>query len=391
MKYKVLFSIGVLHDYFTGGTGSSFVFTPTPACKQLLSSIGALIKVHNHELLVVVKEDGTDKPFIPLPDNALFEFYWQPIDAQFFSYTQLDIPSGKRLYWHNHQPNTRNGIGYLHALPPAFNNANAYTAGSFVTGAAETCFEALVNLAAGSNLGNANQWANRGQTVYADTSGLLDCKGPVAMLPVTPASHEIVLEIHSHFAGGQPIGKLLRSETITLEKPVTEYGINLTGMPVGLYQVVVNGNAHILYADNTRDWYHHAGIIAIGHFAHLNDTYRLIAPDGKLESPQYTVRLAPRAVIWQYQARTDAVKTVSDENNAVVFAQTGTGQFTSQLPVRLNREPYRHMVLEYNNTSPPDANKTVKIKNLPVPDGSRLGSIRQNDTDYLLAITHLHY
>jgi hypothetical protein len=391
MKYKALFSIEFLHDYYNDGRGAKFVWLPTPACRQLLQDAGALYKVWNHELFVIVRVDDDDKPFKQIAENSLFEFYWQPIDPQFFGYTQIDFGTQNRFYFHNGSAHVQDAKKYLTAPPSLFASGNTFVLGQFVRNAGGTCFEAVRNLAAGSSLANGQQWANRGAVTYADTSSLKPCYGAFPILPVAPASPNVVIEVFTHVGDGQPAGVLVHKEEMEYEAPVTEHQLSWGSFLPGLYRVVVNGTDHIIYADPAREWYNHAGLVAIGHFTHPDAAFRLLDNDGVLLSPHYTVRFAPRSAIWRYQARTDSVKVVADETSAITFDETGFAQFTSRLPVRLRQEAYRHVMLEYNNTSPPDPEKTVTIKNLPVPNGSRLGTIRQNDTDYLLATTNLHY
>ncbi len=391
MKYKVLFSIEFLHDYYNDGRGAKFEWQPTPACKQLLQDTGALYKIWNHELFVFVKVDLEDKPFTQIAENSLFEFYWQPIDSQFFAYTQIDLGSKNRFYFHNGSAHEQDGKKYITARHSLFASGNTYTLGQFVRNAGGTCFEALRNLAAGSSLANAQQWADRGAVSYADAASHKSCYGAFPILPVDPPSATVVAEVHTHDGDGQAAGIMVYTENKEYESPVTEHQLSWTTFTPGQYRVVVNGTDHIIYADPSREWYNHAGLLAICHYTNLDAAFRLLNDDGVLQSPHYTVRFAPRTAIWRYQARTDSVKGLADETNAIAFDETGFAQFTSRTPVRMSQEAYPHVTLEYNNTNPPDPDKKFTIKNLPVPNGSRLGKINQNDTDYLLATTNLQY
>jgi hypothetical protein len=97
-------------------------------------------------------------------------------------------------------------------------------------------------------------------------------------------------------------------------------------------------------------------------------------------------------VLWQYRARSEAVLSIQDASATIVFDKTAPFQFTSKLPVRLYQLGYKHIVLEYNNTSPPNPDKTILIENIPVP-GLKNRIVRHtiNNTDYLMAITNLNY
>jgi hypothetical protein len=163
-------------------------------------------------------------------------------------------------------------------------------------------------------------------------------------------------------------------------------------LPAGLYKVDVNGNQHKVYLADDSGWPAYTGIIEIKNFAHLNATFNLFKPDGKVNAPAYFVRFAPVCLLWQYRARSEAVLSIQDASAAIVFEQTAPFQFTSRLPVRLYQHGYKHIVLEYNNTSPPDPDKTIVVENIPVPGlKNRLLRYTKNNTDYLMSIINLNY
>lgn len=390
MKYTTLFTIEILHDYFESGRAGDIQFTPTAACRQRLQGLKAFTKSWQNKLYVIVPTTDGTRPAVALPAAETFEFFWQPTDSQFFNYTQLPIGPGQRYYCHNEVAAVRAGKNYLHALPAAHQPANAYSAGSMVSSASQHCFEALANVAGGNGLDNGQQWVNRGEVAYLSASQLVNCTGSIPILPVSPAAPSVQVRVYGWKPGSNFPNTLLLNTTILHASAVQEQAIDLRGFAAGMYRILVNGQEHFCYLDPAESWQQQVGIISIYHHATLPAPYALADGTGQLLHPVYSIRLAPPQVIWQYKARTLAVKKITDEAGIFQFDATPP-LFTSQLPIRLQQVPYGKMMLEYNNTSPPDPLKTVVIKKLPAGSPMVFSGITKNSTPYLMATILLNY
>lgn len=98
MKYKKIFSIEVLNDYFPDGEGGNNRFVPTESCKRLLPQTGAFYKVWGNMLYVVTGVGKDGKSVREIPANSVFEFYNEPLDSFIFIYTVADLKESKRYF-----------------------------------------------------------------------------------------------------------------------------------------------------------------------------------------------------------------------------------------------------------------------------------------------------
>lgn len=390
MKYTTLYTIEILHDYFSNSRPGEIQFTPSEQCRQLLGGIKALVKTWQNKLYVLVPTYNGTQPAVALPSAAIFEFFWSPADAQFFNYTQYLPTQGKRYFSQNAIASIAAGTKYLHPLAALHNAGSAYSLGALVSNGAGDCFEALANLEAGNNLANASQWTNRGPLTYITPSQMVECQGGIVTLAVAPAAAMVQVQVFGFDHATNFPQTLLLTKNFNHAAPVQQQAIDLRGLKPGLYRIMVNGVEKFCYVDEQESWQQHLGIIHIYHNNALANSYALVDAGGEMLRPQYAIRLSPPSVIWQYKAATSAVKSLSDESGSYLF-DAAAPLFTSKLPIRLQQQPYDKMMLEYNNTSPPDPLKTVLIKKLPVPKVGSFSTISKNNTTYLMATVLLHY
>lgn len=392
MKYKKIYSIEVLNDYFPEGKGGNYRFVPTESCKRLLQQTGAFYKVWGNMLYVVTRIDKDGKPVREIPVNSVFEFYIEPLDSSFFIYTVADLKESKRYFFHNAAPSALNGLKHLYGLPAAFNGTKAYNLSDTVLGPGNELFEALRNLGAGSSLADGTAWANRGQKAYVSAESLMPFYGSFTTLPVTPVSKKVEIRKFKVYPGNVIPPVLLSEETIFYDSEVSSQHVTLEGLREGLYEIRINNISHIAYIDPANTWQSLPALSAIGNYGHLSAAFALLDNNGALLSPEYTVRFAPRPVLWQLKYRGSQLPANAEPNGSpqsVTFARPGLqpNVFLSSLPVRFQQSAYKNGILLLNNNDPPDQ---VKVNHLPAPATTGLEMLRQNNTDYFLTTTNLY-
>ena len=126
IKYKPLFKVDILHNYFLNlGLDefaamtdsekskqldsyeiSSFVkITPTPKTLKKLNGQNLVFKITNNGITVWSKVTGNNDniPFISLDDELSFTFLVQLKDSTFYNYTNLKLESAGKLYYFSNQ------------------------------------------------------------------------------------------------------------------------------------------------------------------------------------------------------------------------------------------------------------------------------------------------
>lgn len=392
MKYKKIYSIEVLNDYFPNGKGGAYRFVPTEACKKLLQKTGAFFKVWGNILYVVVKIDNSGKPLFPIPVNSLFEFYVEPLDSDFYLYSATAIKDPLRYLFHNAAPAVSGGLKCLGGLPPAFDNTNAYSLSDMVTGPGNEVFEALKNLGAGSSLNNGLAWANRGQSAYATRQSLIPCFGSSASFPVAPSGTTVRVEILKVHPANVVPAIPVSNETFFFSTAVSAQQVNCEKLTPGVYEIRINNVPHTAYIDPAQTWQSFPALTMVGHYSHLASNLALTDVNGVLLSPEYTIRFAPRIVLWQLKYWGNQLPVNSDSSGSpqdIIFTRPGPQPniFLSSLPVRMQQSAYKNGILLLNNNDPPDQ---LKINHLPTPSSAGFEVFRQNDTDYFLTTTNLY-
>lgn len=393
MQYRELFTVEILHDYFTDGRARRMLCVPTAAGQKALAEAGLLVKMHLNRLYVFAPTLDGLTPLRAIPPSADFSFYVQPGDPDFFQYTQLPINAtdGLRYYFNNLTATTVGGVKYLPPKNALFDAAQAYSVGQFVRNGSDDCHECLVNLAPNTaDLSNAAQWRKLSKVVYADATHRKAFAGPDLSLPVNPAANDVTVEVFAF----NPVSGLCdlprKTEVYSYEKPVSVQAVSLGLLPEGVYRLSVNGVDHERFVSPPGDWCDQLGVIQIFHHPTVPVGNRLLDGSGQFKSPVFTIRMAPLSTLWQYVARTAAVKKVYDETTGgIVFDPSGDRRFCSQLPVRLQEKPYDKIAAEYNNTD--DPTKKIDLKRLAVPGFRHKKMLERNATKYLLTETFLNY
>jgi hypothetical protein len=241
-------------------------------------------------------------------------------------------------------------------------------------------------------LSNEAAWANRGSASFVTNNSLLQMHGPFAEMPVVPAAKTVQVEILKAFPAGIRPPVQVRTNQITYKEKVSVHQVDLSNLPVGLYEIVINTIRHTVYVDENMQWQDYPVLISIANYRNPAPPAALTDANGVLLSPEYTIRFAPRLVMWQLQFRGVSLPAPVENTSPVSvlrFVKEGAAPnvFLSEKPVRLQKASYKDGLLLLNNNDPPD---TLKINQLPSPGLMLLRTIRQNDTDYFLTTTHLY-
>jgi len=350
--------------------------------------------MHGNRLYIISRsEDGT-KPFIPLPLETSFTFLVQILSSDVYAMSNLPFDSSgtHRYVFSNRTASVIDGKHYLYPAPPLFDATPSRYAGEFVRDAQDECHECLVDLAPGTSaLGNAAQWRPVGKVAYASAEHLMRMIGPDVDAAVTPAAAEVAVSVF----GFNPVNgqyDVLRLElTFSHEAAVDSQRLSLRDFLEGIYRFNVNGIDSMVFYRPQHDWYDAAGLVRIVHGDSVPATHRLLNNDGSFAHPLFSIRIAPRNVLWQYQARSGHVKNVLDSAGQITFASAGLNRFRSTLPHRLREIAYNTVAIEYNDTDPIEPSKTITIEHMEVPGFRNQGSAIQNGTTYITSQVFLNY
>ena len=111
-RYKILFSVDILCDYYKDISSLDFDILPSAETVLLLKNYRLLYKVIANRLVVLVKVDDSGVPLIELDPEAKFVFYLSLNNHLFINFSSIDLAAltTKRFYFTNLNQNKSNGF-----------------------------------------------------------------------------------------------------------------------------------------------------------------------------------------------------------------------------------------------------------------------------------------
>ncbi len=388
MRYKILFSVAVLHDYYTSNFCEDFEIIPSPATALLFKDLGLLWRSLGHKLIVLAKTDIDDKPFITISNAAKFSFYLKLNNPHFNNFTNLSNQPGytKKYYFSNSNQTKIGTTHYLNAKIAAYSNTTDYKLGSLAANAANDVFETIkINgpTAGIHALSDQTFWMNRGKFQYANHDDLLDFTSIVYPFAAIAASNfNISIFGHNPVTGNDDLA-VTDPYNLTFTSNQTIVQIRLEQLPAAKYKIEVNGESKFVYLDTEAAYANILGIIEVFNHLPAANSFALLTATGKLKSPAFTLRFANRAVIWKYTARTADVTGVEDTVAAFTFLAEAGNLFISGKPIPMVEKPLTTILLK--STALGD------ISPLANPGKDRLGTIIRDGDTYLCSELHLNY
>jgi hypothetical protein len=357
-KYKILFAVDVLNEYYAGAKCNDFGMVPSPPTLELMKQRQLLYRVVGNKLLVLTKVDDDGRPFVPLDASDKLVFYQQLNKPLFMQVTNVDegLLATRRFYFTNLHQNSQESVLYLTSPIQAYANANAYATGGFAAAADGTVFEALQRKAAGDShpTTDAAFWAGKGKLQYASSQD---------MLPLVRMSHryavaaaiDFVVNIYTLDTAANTYTQLVKTDRVTFEEAATVLQVNLSGLLPGKYRIDINGQEFLVYADDNCAPGNCFAVLELFNHLPAASAFALLDADGKVKDTvvagkpvwlNYVVRYANRRAFWRYITRAakppgaPTIDTIvpADVASTVVFDPGPPGQkdyFLSQTKLPL--------------------------------------------------------
>ncbi len=388
LSYAILFSVELMHDYYTDQRCPDFTIIPTAETAVDLKNMGMIYRFAGNLLYVLVRVDGNGLPLIPIAPNKNFVFAMVLDHVHFYNFTNLsDTPSAsKRYYFSNTNQNQSGADVLLQTKIALYNNAANYNIGYLVATNTGNVYEAL-KPGAGNALTNTDAWLNRNKVQYVNGGDLITLAPYIASFAVTPASTFTINVNGLNAAGTAYDQNVLDAINLTYKTPQSNIQLKLDNLAPGKYKIDINGQSNLVYIDSnlaaSRNVF---GIINIVNNYPSTSVFGLFDGSGKPYKTRFTIRFASRSIIWRYIARTSDITSVNDSRPAAdkyTFVAGDPNEFLSVKPIPFNQQPVTTISVESNSLGniSPIANPTI----------SRLGTVKKDGFDYYCAELHLNY
>lgn len=312
LKYKILFSVDILHEYYAGLKCTDFEILPSEETALLMKQHQMVYKITANKLVVLIKVDADNKPFAALALSDKLVFYKRLNNPLFMQVSNIDqsLFSGQRFYYTNIHQNEQDGVLYLSAPIAEYADADAYQSGHLASNASGTVFEALQPKLAGAAHAttDAAYWVSKGDLQYAANADMIALVPMVNNYAVTSAT-TFDVRIYTLDPEHNTYTQLKKSYTEKFDEAVERLQVDMRGLVPGKYHLSINGKVFTIYADDNCTSGQCFGVIEIFNHLPSSSSFALLDATGKVKDTKladvpvwlhFTIRYANRRAFWKY-------------------------------------------------------------------------------------------
>ncbi|NEP52147.1 MAG: hypothetical protein F6K65_26460 [Moorea sp. SIO3C2] len=119
MRYKQLFELSILHDYYRDKVCPDLSVEPTPECSRVLRGHRLIVKNKVNGIVVIAPVDSEHKPWVELAEDLRFTFILKIKNQDFLDFTDIEWkPVDNVSYLFSNERNTKIGVSNLEIIPP---------------------------------------------------------------------------------------------------------------------------------------------------------------------------------------------------------------------------------------------------------------------------------
>ena len=337
VKYNLLFTIELLHKFFTNALCTDFIIQPSVQTAALLKGYKIVAKQYDNMLYAGIAGDEIGNPVSVPAESVQFAFFLVP-NPVFYNYTNLPSASTPNsIYYFTNRNNTlSNGKSFLSKAAP-FDNTRTYKPGDIAANAGGTVFRAIrtsnnVTPVAG------NDWMEVDANRYLSDKDILPLLSSRSVYTFATPQASATIEVRGFYpATPEDYSSLILSKTIPFINNLTSFTLDLQFLPPGKYKVKVNSDAErIVYINDELQTAQAFAVIDLYNESSLPDGYRML--DGStLRSPLYSLYFLNRATIWKY-ALMSASGTITDNAGIYHFSAPAPHSVSSLSPIPLSEK-----------------------------------------------------
>lgn len=381
-NFDGLFSIELLHKYFTDQLFRYFSIAPTAKTLAILNGRRVIVKNYYNKLYAAVQSNA-GKPFIAIDEGLQMTFFLSLNDPVFFNYTNLPGGFGPSeiFYFTNRNNNVTNGKSFLSAPVAAYSSAASYAPGDLATGGTNVVYRAISSNNSGNQhpLTDTGYWVAIDNNAYASGSDVLQYFPSVSTYTFSTPQPLATISVLGYNSGTGDYSLPVLSNIINFSNPVASFDLDLSSLTAGKYSLSVNGTQQWIYINTEIGINQPFAVIDIYNQA-TPASCNLVNAGGSLLSPLYSVYFLNRATLWQYVLPTGETGSISDNASAYAFA-TLANNITSTTPIPLS-DALLNFKLTINGNP---------ISPLPCADAQRLTSLTQGSDTYACSQIYINY
>jgi len=324
IKYGNLFSVELLHNYFSDGRCPDFDIVPSIQTQKILSGHQMIAKQFGNKLFVGTSIDGSGKPFIMPEEGLNFTFFLKLKNPLFLNYTNLLIPpTNGMIYYFSNRNNNASGGGFLTKTIKTYTSNDSYEPGNIVVALLGDPLGNIYQAWRKSNAGNShscsdtNYWVNLRIDPCVSENDAVKLWPTICQYVFTPPnslmSSATILVKGFNTSTGLCTETVL-SKTITFPSQVNSFKLDLTSVTPGNYLLQINSEDPILiYLNEELNDQNVFGVIDLYCESTLASGYKIMDTSNHLLSPAYKILFPNRALLWKYILQEDSKGTILDD------------------------------------------------------------------------------
>ena len=391
VKFGSLFTIGLLHNYFTSQLCYDFVITPTQSTASLLSGHDCVVRQLGNQLYAGIKTNGTPQPFIVPEEGLQLTFMLQLTAPLFFNYTNIPLswPAGNIYHFTNRNNNSSNGRNFL-SLPTPYNNTTTYEVGDIALNATGTVFEAIrtvTGTAPPADGVSSAFWlqidASTARNRYVSQADVVQWLPSRSSYSLTAPAAAVAVKVWGYDLVARDYTLLVLTQTLSFPQPVSSFNLDLSSLTPGRYRLGINGAQQDIYVNDELAGTGSFAVIDIFQEASLPAGYQLLDGGGNLLSPTYYLFFLNRATIWKYTLASNPISGITDNAGVYQFTVSSPVSSTalSATPIPLNEKALNlQLTVGTQNYSP-----------IECPSPARVTGTTQNGDLYGCSEVFLNY
>jgi hypothetical protein len=377
-RYETLFSVELLHEYYSGAKCRDLLLVPSERTAALLRKYRLRCRMMDDQLVVLTEVDENGRPVPGLASDVSLVFLLELGRPELSVITNLDPQRlrSERVYFSNLADNevasTTGHVLNLSAPAPVFDPGTTYRPGDIVGDGSGNLFESIQVGQGHAPAASPNFWLARARTQSATSSDLLRFAGSVVNLTLTVPAAAFDIEIFGlNRATGAHDQSLLHELRVLAGGTSRDVQVDLSSFAPGRYRIRVNGADVWIYSDEQLPRSRAIGVVEV--FTHLAALapYALIDSQGKARGLRYTIRFAARRAFWKYftpRQQVDALLLHGTTNSAPFTAHSldpaapkRKDFFQSDRPLSLSESPTENVfdlkLVSPGTGDPPPASK----------------------------------
>ncbi|MDP9075927.1 MAG: hypothetical protein M3O71_00755 [Bacteroidota bacterium] len=390
IKFEGLFTIELLHKYFTDTLCPDFSITPSTPTLSVIKGHKAIVKQYQNKLYAGIQSKA-GIPFMPVESGMRMTFYLWLNNPLFANYTNL--PAGynsEKIFYFTNRNNNKdvpNAKQYLSVPIAAYDKTLPYVPGNLAKDNTNKVYRAIrsSNNANKHALTELNFWRLVDNFSYAADNDVLQYRAALSTYNFLTPQSSAAISVFGYNKVMNDYTSLVFANALSFTTPTSSFTLKLPSLPNGKYSLVVNGVQEWIYLNDELSTNRPFGVIDIFNEAKPASCNLVDNVTGALLSPNYSIYFLNRATVWKYVLPPTKTGSITDMQGVYNFT-TASNDITSNAPIPLTDSLLVDNLLKFKITV-----NGHHFTPIPSADPQRLTSLTLGTDTYACSEIYINY